>query len=1418
MPWICPLPVNATIGKGHAVGAILDDDLPPSLSIDDVTVTEGNSGTVNVNFSVTLSAPSGQAVSVGYGTADGSAGAGADYTGTGGNIVFNPGAVSQQITVQVTSDLIDELDETFVVNLSGPVSATIADSQGVGTIVDDDDPPAITIGDVAVAEGNAGTTAATFTVSLSRPSGRSIAVDYTTANGSAVTPADYQGGAGTLSFPAGQATRTITVLVNSDLLDEDNETYFVNLSGATNSTIGDPQAVGTITDDDALPAIAAADAVVTEGDTGTASAAFTVTLNAPSGRSVSVDYATGNGTAVAPGDYTAANGTLTFATGETTKTLNVAVKGDTLDEIDESFTLNLTNPSNGAFGDQNAQGAITDDDPLPGISIGDATVLEGNSGTVTTTFAVTLSAPSGRAVSVNYATANDTASTPADYEATSGSVSFVSGETSKTVTVAVNGDALDEPDEAFLVNLTAPVNATLADAQAIGTITDDEGVPSLRVDDVTVTEGQSGTVNANFTVSLSNPSGQRVTATYATVDGTATAGADYTAGSGNLEFAPGVMTQPLTVQVKSDTIDEFDETFTVNLSGATNASIGDGFGLGTVTDDDALVNLSVTDATVTEGDSGTVSAAFTVKLNTASAKAVTVGYATANGSATAPADYAARSGTLTFAAGETTKTIDVPVNGDSLNELNETFTLELDDAVNANIADATGVGTITDNDALPALTIADVTVAAEGDTGTTDAVFAVTLSPASGRPVTVNYATANAGATGGDYVATSGQLSFAAGETSKTITVPVSGDLLDEPDETFNVNLSGVAGATLGDGTGVGTITDDDAPPALSVGDVTVTEGNSGTTPASFVVSLSAPSGRTVTVNFATANGSATAPSDFQARTGSLTFAQGQTSQQVTVMVNGDTIDEVAETYSLNLSAPTMATFADAQGDGTIIDDDGLPTLFVNDISVVEGNSGTVNATFTVSLSAASGQTVGASWTTAEGTALEGTAAPGVDYTAATGSVVFTPGQTTRTFTVHVRADVIDELDETFGVVLSEPSNADIGDAVGVGTIADDDAPPTATVSDITVVEGNGGTTNAVFTVGLTRASGLVATVDYATEDGTATAPADYQAAAGTVTFAAGEVSKQVQVPVTSDLLDEDPESFTLELTNPTNSSVGDAAGTASITDDDPLPSLSIADVNVVEGNAGIVEASFAVTLNAPSGRTVTVSFASADRTAISPDDFQAVTGTLTFARGETTKQISVPVHGDTQVEADEAFVVNLFSPVAAGVADAQAVATIGTDDVAPPPPPGPPPSTPPPPVAPPPISPPPPPSPPVVRTTKKGLIAPKNGAVVTVAPMLKWAAVKGASYYNVQLWRISATGQAKALKKGKILSAWPARASLKLKARWRFQGSAQRLAPGRYKWFVWPGIGKRSANKYGRPLGQSTFTYKAKATVTKKR
>jgi hypothetical protein len=224
----------------------------------------------------------------------------------------------------------------------------------------------------------------------------------------------------------------------------------------------------------------------------------------------------------------------------------------------------------------------------------------------------------------------------------------------------------------------------------------------IAIDDTTVTEGNAGTVNATFTVTLSRTSSAAVTVDFATADGTATAPADYAAASGTLTFAPGETSKTVSVAVNGDTACEPDETFFVNLSNATGATIVDGQGQGTIGNDDACVpSLAIDDVTVTEGNSGVTNATFTASLSAASATAVTVDFATADDTATAPGDYTAASGTLTFAPGETTKTITVLVNGDTLVEPNETFFVNLANAVGATIADAQGLGTIVNDDLAP---------------------------------------------------------------------------------------------------------------------------------------------------------------------------------------------------------------------------------------------------------------------------------------------------------------------------------------------------------------------------------------------------------------------------------------------------------------------------------------------------------------------------------------------------------------------------------------------------------------------------------------------------------------------------------------------------------------------------------------------
>src|SRR6266511_3521517 len=414
------------------------------------------------------------------------------------------------------------------------------------------------------------------------------------------------------------------------------------------------------------PSLSIDDVSVSEGDAGTVNATFTVILSQSIGQTVTVDYATADSTAHAPDDYVAIpTTTLTFAPHETSRQVTVLVNGDTLDEADETFFVNLSNPVNATIADGQGIGTIADDDPLPSLSIDDVTVTEGDSGTVNATFTVSLNTASGRTVAVDYATADGSAHAPADYQPRNGTLTFPAGQTARQVTVLVNGDTIDEAEETFSVNLSNPVNATIVDGQVIGTITDDDPEPSLAVNDVTVTEGSGGAVDASFTVVLLPASGRTVSVGYATADGTATAPADYLAAGGNLVFSPGQTARTITVQVNGDTLNEIDETFTVNLANPVNSTLADPEGVGTIDDNDPLLTLSINDVTVSEGNAGTVSADFTVNLNAASGRAVSVGYATADGTAAAVSDYQPRSGTLIFAAGQTTQQVAVPVNGDT---------------------------------------------------------------------------------------------------------------------------------------------------------------------------------------------------------------------------------------------------------------------------------------------------------------------------------------------------------------------------------------------------------------------------------------------------------------------------------------------------------------------------------------------------------------------------------------------------------------------------------------------------------------------------------------------------------------------------------------------------------------------------------
>jgi large repetitive protein len=783
------------------------------------------------------------------------------------------------------------------------------------------------------------------------------------------------------------------------------------------------------------------------------------------------------------------------------------------------------------------------------------------------------------------------------------------------------------------------------------------------------------------------------------------------------------------------------------------APLGSATALGHPGTDAPGTRVSIGNVTVIEGDAGTVNATFAVTLNQASDLSVSVNYATANDTASAPADYQASGSTLVFAPGERTLPVTVVVNGDTIDEADERFFVDLSNPVNAEIGDGRGSGGITDDDG-PAISIEDVTVV-EGNLGTTTAGFVASLSAASPQPVSVSYAIADGTATTpGDYLAVPGTLTF--------------------------VNLSGAVDGTIADAQARGTITNDDGPPSLSINNVSVPEGNAGTASATFTVTLAPASGHTVTVDYATSDGTATAPADYTPTSGQLAFAPGDTTHTLVVPVNGDTVDEINENFTVTLTNPVHATIGDGQGRGTITDDDG-PAISIGDTTAVEGTP----AGFVVSLTAPSPQAVSVTYATANGTAT----AP-ADYEAAGATVLtFAPGEVEKTVTVPVKQDTIDEPNETFFVNLANPGNATIADGQGLGTILDDDGPPGLSVSDVSVAEGQSGTVNANLTVTLLPASGQTATVSFATADGTATAGTDYAATSGMLEFQSGETTKTVPVVVKGDELDENEETFTLSLSNPVNAAIVDPQGVGTIKDDDAQPQLAVNDLTVTEGNSGTVDATFTISLNAPSGRDLSIDYATVDGTAQAPGDYVAVPTTrLIFQAGQTARTVAVKINGETLVEPDETFALNLSNPTNVTIGDGEALGTILNDDAAPPPqlpppPPAAPPSLPAPPLA-------------VRRSRATALYAPPAGARLTTPPLLAWRAVPKARFYNVQLYR----------KGRKILSVWPHKPRLRLRRQWTYKGRRYRLRSASYTWIVWPAYGSPARPHFGRMLGKSSF------------
>ncbi|MEX2113552.1 MAG: Calx-beta domain-containing protein, partial [Pirellulales bacterium] len=327
---------------------------------------------------------------------------------------------------------------------------------------------AISVNDVARLEGNSGLTNFVFTLNLIGEVEFPVVITYATVNGSATAPGDYIAGNGAVTFlPGGATTRQVTIQVVGDEIIEPNETFFLDLD-SNSARLLRSAATGTILNDDVDLSIN--DISIVEGNFGTSNAVFTLSSLGTINETITVNYATTNGTAVGGLDYVPQVGQATLDPTRSTTTIVVPIINDTFNEATEAFFLNLSQAINGRIVKSVGTATIIDNDPLPAFYVNDAFITTDFAGLVGAVFTVALDNKSGRTVTVQYRTVEDTATAGEDYTAQSGTLTFLAGTSSVLVTVPIATSGLYTGDERFFLEVSNPTNSVIADARGEGIV------------------------------------------------------------------------------------------------------------------------------------------------------------------------------------------------------------------------------------------------------------------------------------------------------------------------------------------------------------------------------------------------------------------------------------------------------------------------------------------------------------------------------------------------------------------------------------------------------------------------------------------------------------------------------------------------------------------------------------------------------------------------------------------------------------------------------------------------------------------------------------------------------------------------------------------------------------------------------------
>jgi hypothetical protein len=1114
---------GATLGLPSTITiTITDDDVAGTIQFGPGPF-RASENAVTAAITVTRTGGGASGVTVDYETSDGTGRVGVDYTATSGTLTFDAGVTALTFTVPLIDNAAADGDRTVRLALRNPGGRAVlgALKDAVLTILDDEVGVRFDATAYSVAENL--TSGATITVIRTGPTTGVSSVTYSTSDGTAQAGADYTPASGRLVFQIGEKSKTFKVPILEDSLVEGPETVLLVLSNPSGAILGPvPSAVLTIVDNDLGGTLQFAAPALSVQET-QAFASIVVSRIGGVASAVTVDYVTSDGTAQAGQDYGETTGTLTFGVGDRTKTILVPLLSDRLVEGNETFVVTLSNPTGGATLGTPTQTVVTvaDDDNGGVIKFSSATYrvqepLDTPSTLVTITVQRTgTNLASG--VSVQFATSDGTAQAGPDYVAAAGQLVFGPGETQKTFQITVKGDALLEADETVTLTLSNPQGGATLGTPSTAVLTIVDTTPSVQFDRPEyVVEERVGI--ATLTVMRSGPDTGTATVRYTTTDipvdeppaGHALAGSDYRAASGVLTFRPGDRSKTIPVTILVDPAAEDTESFRVVLSDPVGLSLGaNNPALVTILDNarPGVVQFASTATSVREG----TAAVITVTRTGGTDGTVTVGWSATGGTAAAGADYNPSSGTLTFTAGVTSRTITIATLNDTIAELDETVTLELGNVTGTAALGASTVHTLTiqDNDVAGTIELsADTYTVTEG----ASAVITVRRTGAASA-VTVRFATeplaAGPGAAteGADYTAVNSILTFGAGEMIKTFTVPTTLDTEAEQDESFRVTLSDpqpTGLAALGART-TATVTILDRQPRVAFRDAItrVTEGQLATV----TVTRTPPLTGRVTVSFAVTAGTAAEGTDYAPAGGVLTFEPGAATARFTVATLANGAIDGTRSAGLTLSGPVGASLGLATAELRIEDDERPGTVQFSQTAynVIEGDT----AELVVTRTGGADGVVSVQYAVTGGSATGG----GVDYTLNAGTITFEAGRTSVSLAVPTMADGLPEGTETVVVQLSNVTGGATLGAPATTTLFIVDREQTAAFASDTFTVGE---TESQATITVVRRGLPTGTLSVTarTSGGTAIPDVDYVPVTLPLTFAAGEIVKTVPVVI----------------------------------------------------------------------------------------------------------------------------------------------------------------------------------------------------------------------------------------------------------------------------------------------------------------